>query len=887
MTTPIKEDLDIDTKYYKIIIGPNGATVNDLGMSFNVKINVRNNESKVVLYGMPDDVEKCKLKIKEMCTAYDLVSYTEDVSYPKEQEKFLKRAVGKIGTTTNTKLQLDTIKSFVSIVGTKENVLEAKIQFENLVKEIGDLVEVELQIDPKHHKNFRRGGLLPKISEEFGGIQVIFPRDNSSATVTLKGGKEFIEPARNHILALVADFETRVEVISTVPYKYHRLLMGPKGANVDYVTKKYDVEIKFPDKGSSDSNSDTIRIAGRPGNCEEAKIALEGCAVEMDVPTELHGSIIGPKGRDIRELMERFKVNIDLPPQSQKSNTILIAGLPDAVQGAKEAINERVEELQSNKRERSDRSFELKMNVDPVHHGKIIGRNGEVVNKIRNAHGVQILLPRRDSEDANIITIQGTEASALSARDDIQKIVDDLSKVFRLTVSIDSNLHARLIGQRGRTIDKFKKDYNVEVQFPRPDERRGDRNLVTISGDEQRVQVAKLEIESLVKTFSDDFVLIDPKHHKHFVARRGELLYQIKQECGDVQISFPKFDRITEKVTLRGDREAIELAKQRLLAKVVEFENMVTVDCVIPRKYHGHLVGPKGSTLQTVTNKFNVQIQFPEREDSHRNGHVREPDTVKITGKREDCEAAEEALRKLIPVVEEMTVPFELHRSIIGMKGRMVKELMNRYDVHIELSSPDSRSDIIKISGSPLNIQEAKKAIAERILGLQADRSDREGSRFELKMDVDQEHHSRIIGRGGAKINQIRSDHDVRITFPKREDTNNNTITIQGPQAAAEAARDDILKIVNELSDDPSRVVLSIDNRVHSRLIGRGGVNIKKIMEDFDVEIRFPRSGDEDDAVTVSGLEANVSDAKDHLLNLAEEYLQDVVYGNNGETESY
>lgn len=44
-----------------------------------------------------------------------------------------------------------------------------------------------------------------------------------------------------------------------------------------------------------------------------------------------------------------------------------------------------------------------------------------------------------------------------------------------------------------------------------------------------------------------------------------------------------------------------------------------------------------------------------------------------------------------------MEVPFDLHRSIIGQKGRDVRELMNTYDVHIMLSPAEEKLDYIKV----------------------------------------------------------------------------------------------------------------------------------------------------------------------------------------------
>lgn len=81
------------------------------------------------------------------------------------------------------------------------------------------------------------------------------------------------------------------------------------------------------------------------------------------------------------------------------------------------------------------------------------------------------------------------------------------------------------------------------------------------------------------------------------------------------------------------------------------------------------------------------------------------------------------------------------------------------------------------------------------------------------------------------------------------------------------------MKIVNELNDLVKEEV-SIDARVHSRLIGSRGRNIRKIMEDFRVDIKFPRSDDPDpNLVVITGQEDNVTDVKDHLLNLEEEYV--------------
>jgi hypothetical protein len=76
--------------------------------------------------------------------------------------------------------------------------------------------------------------------------------------------------------------------------------------------------------------------------------------------------------------------------------------------------------------------------------------------------------------------------------------------------------------------------------------------------------------------------------------------------------------------------------------------------------------------------------------------------------------------------------------------------------------------------------------------------------------------------------------------------------------------------------DDLVKQDLPIDNRVHSRLIGRRGRNIRQVMDQYKVEIRFPTEGNDPDIVTIIGPEEKVQECVDYLLNLVEEYMQDI-----------
>lgn len=239
---------------------------------------------------------------------------------------------------------------------------------------------------------------------------------------------------------------------------------------------------------------------------------------------------------------------------------------------------------------------------------------------------------------------------------------------------------------------------------------------------------------------------------------------------------------------------------------------------------------------------------------------------------------AKQALLDLKPITIDVDVPFELHRSIIGQKGRDVKELMDNYDVHIVLSPADLKEDRIKITGAPANVERAREAVLRRVVDLEAERKNRELKAFALKIEINPEFHPKIIGKRGAVINKIRTDHDVQINFPRKGDPEEHIITITGYEENAHRAKDDIMLIVNELND-MLREEVTLDPRVHSRLIGSRGRNIRKIMDEFKVDIKFPRSDDPiPDLVIITGMEENILEAKDHLLNLEEEYVRIFVF---------
>merc|ERR1712241_472741 len=325
---------------------------------------------------------------------------------------------------------------------------------------------------------------------------------------------------------------------------------------------------------------------------------------------------------------------------------------------------------------------------------------------------------------------------------------------------------------------------------------------------------------------------------------------------------------------------------------VLDQEAQVTIECLIEQIHHRTIMGPKGGNVQKITSEHQVQIKFPEKRSGNgtpngdlngageTNGHDTPDSTeiIRISGKKENCEAAAEALKALVPINIKVEVPYEFHRFIIGKKGDGVRALMNEFDVNIKVPSSEEQSSTIIVTGAPANVENAKEKLLSRVDELEDEKADKELKSFEIKLDIKPEYHPKIIGRKGAVITGLRKDFGVNIQLPKKDDPEESVITITGYEKKAYEAKDAILKIVGDFENLVKEEVM-IHSRVHSMIIGRRGAGIRKIMQDFNVDIKMPRERDPDpDLVVIMGNdEDNVLDCMDHLLNMTEEYEQEVI----------
>uniref|UniRef100_A0A3B3DDI8 Vigilin n=1 Tax=Oryzias melastigma TaxID=30732 RepID=A0A3B3DDI8_ORYME len=892
--------VEVKKSQHKYIIGPKGNTLQEILEATGVSVEMPPLDSSsetIILRGEPDKLGPALTQVYAKAKSVMVV----EVSAPAWLHRFIIGKKGQnIGRITQqlprVHIEFTDGEERISLEGPTEEVEQAQVQIQEIIKDL--LVRMdytEVIIDQRFHRHLigKSGANINRIKEQYK-VSVRIPQDSErSNLIRIEGDPKGVQLARRELIEMVQRMENERTKDLIVEQKFHRTIIGQKGEKIKEVRDKFpEVIINFPDPSQK---SDIVQLRGPKNEVEKCAKFLQKIIADLiensfslSVPIfkKFHKNIIGKGGANIKKIREETNTKIDLPTENSNSEMIVITGKKVNCEAARDRILAIQRELANNK--------ETEVTIPAKLHNSLIGSKGCLVRSImEDCGGVHIHFPSEGS-GSDKVTIKGPADEVEKAKKQLLQLAEE-KQVNNFTAELQAKpeYHKFLIGRGGANIRRVRDRTGARIIFPSPDDT--EQELITIVGKEEAVRQAQRELETLVKNLDDvveDSMEVDVRHHRHFVCRRGQVLRELAEEYGGVAVSFPRTGANSQKVTLKGAKDCVDAAKKRIQEIIEDLESQVSVEVAIPQRYHRAVMGPKGCRIQHITREHEVQIKFPERDDSaagqealgQENGDAslesefvpRRCDIITISGRAEKCELAKAALLALVPITEDVEVSYELHRYIIGQKGSGIRKMMEEYEVNIWVPQPEKQLDIIKVTGLAANMERAKQGLLERVKELQAEQEDRALRSFKVTMSVDPKFHPKIIGRKGAVISQIRKDHDVSIQFPDKGDEQQDLIVISGYERNVEEARQAIQQLVAELQEMVSQDI-HLDPRTHARIIGARGKAIRKLMEEFKVDIRFPQPGsDEPDRVTVTGLPDTVGSAIDHLLNLEEEYMLSV-----------
>ncbi|CAG2229559.1 Vigilin [Mytilus edulis] len=876
------ERLPVPKIYHPFICGPKNENVERLIKETGAKINVPRPsvmKDEIVISGDKDGVAKCKDEIMRVYMDKKRKCQTVSVEVRKSQHKYIigprYSGIHEILKETGVAVEVPSLDDNIETITLRGEQDKLGPALTMVYSKANSNVMSEVDAPSWLHRYIigRKGQGIQKITEQFSKVHIEFTEGTDK--INVEGPPEEVNEAVKELEVIVKDLKKRMSFDTiSVDQRFHKHIIGKNGQNVTRIKNETGCAIKIP---SDEMNSPIIRIEGDPAGVQKAKDELMLMAKRMEnektrdiiIEQRFHRTLIGARGDNIKEIKDKFnQVQITFPDPGKKSDIVQLRGPKDDVDKCyKYLISMHTDMIASN--------YKAEVHIFKDFHKNIIGKGGSNIRK------------------ANIKEEK---------------------------IEIPHNLHNSIIGAKGRLIRSIAQECGgVIIRFP---QQGSTANTVTIRGPKNDVENAKKQLQELTNEkqqsgFTAE-VRAKPEYHRFLIGRNGSNIRQVRERTG-ARVIFPSQDDDNQElITIIGKQESVDQAKAELEERIKSLDDVVsiecqdaqvTVECVIPQQYHRTVMGNRGMNVQEITKVHEVGIKFPDRapqqnggapnaggqngegqngaapaENSLPNGDVNgdeaghnKSDIIVITGKPENCEAAKLALQDLVPVTEEMTVPFDYHRYIIGAKGKDVREMMGDYDVNISIPPAEEHSDKVKVTGPPANVKRALEALQEKCDQLEKEKEDRMLKSFQVKCEVDPQYHSKIIGRRGAVVNKLRDQFDVNIQFPGKEDADTNIITITGYEDKANAAKTEILKMVRDYEEMTS-IECKLDHRVHPRIIGAKGKNIRKLMDDFKVDIRFPRGPEENpDIIYISGGEDDCYDCRDHLLNIEEEFLQDFI----------
>merc|ERR1719273_17005 len=257
------------------------------------------------------------------------------------------------------------------------------------------------------------------------------------------------------------------------------------------------------------------------------------------------------------------------------------------------------------------------------------------------------------------------------------------------------------------------------------------------------------------------------------------------------------------------------------------------IEINVDAKYHKHIIGKGGSTVNKLKQEADVMINIPPDDQA---GST----CIRIEGNKEGVQKAKVELESLVSKMQnerekDLIIEARFHRQLIGPKGENIQKIREEFDA-VQISFPDlgSKSDIVKLRGPHDDVEKCGKQLTKLYKDLLE-------NNYQAKVPIFKQFHKFIIGKSGATIKEIRKETNTKIDLPE-SGSDSDVITITGKKENVEQAQAKITSIQSEMANVVS-VDLIILAKIHNTMIGAGGKLIQSISDDCGgVAIKFPPS---------------------------------------------
>lgn len=231
--------------------------------------------------------------------------------------------------------------------------------------------------------------------------------------------------------------------------------------------------------------------------------------------------------------------------------------------------------------------------------------------------------------------------------------------------------------------------------------------------------------------------------------------------------------------------------------------------------------------------------------------------------------------------------PQKFANLLIGKRGENINKLREEFDVDIKVDN-----GTVEIKGPKAKADAAK----HRIVTL--------GRRWEDErtyvLKIPPKYHRDLIGQRGSQVNRLQERYNVRVQFPRAAAGSPNDdqsvadsasevggrggrqapdeVIVKGPSKGADAARDEILSLLQWIVDHSHSAVVSVSQNQIPSLIGQRGREMDKLRADTGAQIEVPSASKESGEgagrveIKIRGTKEQVEEARSILERRAQEF---------------
>lgn len=388
---------------------------------------------------------------------------------------------------------------------------------------------------------------------------------------TLNGPTKNVEKALEQAAEALKVSKDYVELASyTTEFSFDpqhvRQLIGKSGQQISKLRDEYDVRIDVDDNG-------LVKLRGIEANVKRAQKHIfnlqerlrDLTTSEVDIPLEYHSLLIGPGGKSVNRVSEKYDTQITFP-HTKDSTIIKLRGPSKGVNAVKREFRDVVDYEKS-------QSHSQEFHVSPELLPRVIGKQGGQVASFKalsNANDIDV------GHDGTI-RATGTEKAVNEAKKLIENYVRDLEDQKEIEIDVDTKYHRLLTGLNNAVRDEITRAAGGGTLAVPPS--RVQSTKIRISGPSEVVAKIEERVKDIVKQEEDQeryeaTLDVPSDRHKLLVGSQGSTRRATEVKFG-VRISIPARNE-DGPIYIRGPTEkSVDEAKE-YLAKIAATD-IVTV----------------------------------------------------------------------------------------------------------------------------------------------------------------------------------------------------------------------------------------------------------------------------------------------------------------------